>query len=62
MHHHIKIHIFNQALNFLMMCNSLRNVIMNNLNFIIKRSDQCTPKLNSAQIPTNTKFHYSSFR
>ena len=33
---------------------------MNNLDFMIKRSDQCTPKLNSAQIPSNTKFHYSS--
>jgi len=28
--------------------------------FMIKRSDQCTPKLNSAQIPTSTTFHYST--
>jgi hypothetical protein len=56
-----KIHIFNKALNFLMMCSSFRNVIMNNLDFMINRSDQYTPKLNSAQIPTNTKFQFSSF-
>jgi len=38
MHNHIKIHIFNQTPNFLMMCNSSGNVIMNNLDFMIKRS------------------------